>query len=217
MLQQTVVDKPQKYETCAQDCSRTKTDNIATPPISLSCALKTRLQHGKNRTPSYPPPHLVPGTSHRSSSISPCRSSLSMTATNDHNKQPTASNSWGVPGTVAACLATATILSSSIAAEASIAGVYADGSPLGDLERHGAPTMMVLSEGESVEGRADVTGLVAEMKSADSAGRLLNTMVKINDVVDADEEGVLENPFAKEVRRREGSNRNRTVVFCCIV
>lgn len=138
-----------------------------------------------------------------------------MTATNDHNKQPT--DSWSaVPGAVAACLATATILSSSIAADASIAGLYTDGSPLGDLERRGAPTMMVLSEGESADGRADVTGLVSDLKRADSAERLLNTMVKINDVVDADEEGVLENPFAKEVRTSEGCG-NRVVDFCSVL
>ena len=59
---------------------------------------------------------------------------------------------------------------------------------------------MVLAEaGESAEGRADVTGLVSDLKRGESAESVLNTMVKINEVVDADEDGLLENPFAREV------------------
>lgn len=73
------------------------------------------------------------------------------------------------------------------------------GSPL--ESSHGAPTMMVLAEvGESADGRADVSGLVSDLVKADTAEGVLNTMVRINDVVDSDEEGLLENSFAKEVR-----------------
>lgn len=72
--------------------------------------------------------------------------------------------------------------------------------------RGGAPTntmMLVADEGDytSADGRADVSQIVSELKKADRADSVLNSMVKINDVVDADEDGLLENPFAKEVRR----------------
>lgn len=71
--------------------------------------------------------------------------------------------------------------------------------------RGGAPIsamMLVADEGgyTSADGRADVSQIVAELKKADRADSVLNSMVKINDVVDADEDGLLENPFAKEVR-----------------
>lgn len=61
--------------------------------------------------------------------------------------------------------------------------------------------MMVLSEADDTAGgRTDATGsLASELRRADKAESVLNTMVKINDVVDGDEEGVLENTFAKEV------------------
>lgn len=59
---------------------------------------------------------------------------------------------------------------------------------------------MVLAEaGESADGRADVTGLVSDLKRGQTAESVLNTMVKINEAVDADEDGLLENPFAREV------------------
>ena len=62
--------------------------------------------------------------------------------------------------------------------------------------------MLLADEGDSTssDGRADVSDLVSELKRADRADLVLNSMVKINDVVDADEDGVLENPFAAEVR-----------------
>lgn len=65
--------------------------------------------------------------------------------------------------------------------------------------------MLLADEGDptSSDGRADVSDLVSELKRADRADLVLNSMVKINDVVDADEDGVLENPFAAEVRCRE--------------
>lgn len=100
-------------------------------------------------------------------------------------------------GTAAACLATATIVSSSLPADA---------FPISELrsERQGAPTLMVLAEaGESVDGRADVTGLVSDLKRGESAESVLNTMIKINEAVDTDEDGLLENPFAREVSALE--------------
>lgn len=79
-----------------------------------------------------------------------------------------------------------------------------------DMGLHGrgeAPTsavMLLADEGDSTssDGRADVSELVLELKKADRADSVLNSMVKINDVVDSDEDGVLENPFATEVRCR---------------
>lgn len=61
--------------------------------------------------------------------------------------------------------------------------------------------MVLADEGDfsSADGRADVSQLVLELKKADRPDTLLNSMVKINDVVDGDEDGVLENPFAAEV------------------
>lgn len=115
---------------------------------------------------------------------------------NDHDRETTTTPSWSVLGTAAACLATATIASSSLPADAFPISELS----LGRSERHGAPTLMVLAEaGESAEGRADVTGLVSDLKRGESAESVLNTMVKINEVVDADEDGLLENPFAREV------------------
>eukprot|EP00904_Undaria_pinnatifida_P000166 jgi/Undpi1/1014/HiC_scaffold_10.g04478.m1 len=129
--------------------------------------------------------------------MSPCRSPAPSMTSNDHDRQTTATStpSWSVLGTAAACLATATIATSSLPADA---------SPLPELssarsERHGAPTLMVLAEaGESADGRADVTGLVSDLKRGQTAESVLNTMVKINEAVDADEDGLLENPFARE-------------------
>ena len=40
---------------------------------------------------------------------------------------------------------------------------------------------------------------MSDLKRGESAESVLNTMVKINEVVDADEDGLLENPFAREV------------------
>lgn len=100
-------------------------------------------------------------------------------------------------GTAAACLATATIVSSSLPADA---------FPISELrsERHGAPRLMVLAEaGESADERADVTGLMSDLKRGGSAESVLNTMIKINEAVDADEDGLLENPFAREVSALE--------------
>lgn len=61
--------------------------------------------------------------------------------------------------------------------------------------------MVLADDGDfsSADGRADVSQLVLELKKADRPDTLLNSMVKINDVVDGDEDGVLENPFAAEV------------------
>ena len=111
--------------------------------------------------------------------------------------------SWSAASrTAAACLATAAILSSSLPAGAGLVG--------GDLGsslmpgRGGAPVnamMLVADEGElaSADGRADVTQIISELRKADRADSVLNSMVKINDAVDSDEDGLLENPFAKEV------------------
>lgn len=119
-----------------------------------------------------------------------------------------AAPSWSVASrTVAACLATAAILSSSLPAGAGVGGGDVD---TGLLQGRGAvPTgavMLLADEGDlmstSSGGRADVSQLVLELKRADRADSVLNSMVKINDVVDADEDGVLENPFAAEVRYR---------------
>lgn len=111
---------------------------------------------------------------------------------------------WSIASrTAAACLATAAILSSSLPAGAGVGGGPSD---VGLLHRSvAAPTsaMMLLADQEdftSSDGRADVSELVPELKKADRADLVLNSMVKINDVVDADEDGVLENSFASEVR-----------------
>lgn len=120
---------------------------------------------------------------------------------NDHDRQTTTTPSWSVLGAAAACLATATIASSSLPADA---------FPTAELrsERHGAPTLMVLAEaGESADGRADVTGLVSDLERGQSAESVLNTMVKINEAVDSDEDGLLENPFAREVSALEVGGR----------
>ncbi|CAM9237778.1 unnamed protein product [Ectocarpus sp. 4 AP-2014] len=111
-------------------------------------------------------------------------------------------SAWsGACRTAATCLATAAILSSSLPAGA------ASGSGGGTHDLDGgrgsssANVFMVLAdEGDfsSADGRADVSQLVLELKKADRPDTLLNSMVKINDVVDGDEDGVLENPFAAE-------------------
>lgn len=117
---------------------------------------------------------------------------------NDHDRKTTTTTtpSWSVLGAAAACLATATIATSSLPADAfSLSELSSARS-----ERHGAPTLVVLAEaGESADGRADVTGLVSDIKTGKTAESVLNTMVKINEAVDADEDGLLENPFAREV------------------
>lgn len=131
---------------------------------------------------------------------------------NDHHNDNTRTTekatvpSWSVASrTAAACLATAAILSSSLPAGAGVGGGHSD---IGLLQGRGAaPTsaiMLLADEGDSTssDGRADVSQLVSELKKADRADLVLNSMVKINDVVDADEDGVLENPFAAEVRCR---------------
>lgn len=127
----------------------------------------------------------------------------------DDNTQTTkkaTAPSWSVASrTAAACLATAAILSSCLPASAGVGGGHLD---IGLLQGNGAaPTsavMLLADEGDSTssDGRADVSELVSELKKANRADSVLNSMVKINDVVDADEDGVLENPFAAEVRCR---------------
>ncbi|CAM9143166.1 unnamed protein product [Pylaiella littoralis] len=127
------------------------------------------------------------------------------------NAASSAAPAWAAASrTAVACLATAAILSSSLstaAAHASsslspgVCGGYLDrGLPHGS--RGGAPTsvvMLLADDGTtSADGRADVGQLVSELNKADRADTLLNSMIKINEVVDADEDGVLENPFATE-------------------
>ncbi|CAM9856482.1 unnamed protein product [Ectocarpus fasciculatus] len=118
----------------------------------------------------------------------------------DKQTADTKTTAWsGACRTAAACLATATILSSTLPAGA------APGSGVGHLDggRGSSPAnvlMVLADEGDfsSADGRADVSQLVLELKKADKPDTLLNSMVKINDVVDGDEDGVLENPFAAE-------------------
>lgn len=82
-----------------------------------------------------------------------------------------------------------------------------------------APTSVVMmladddgTTSAAADGRADVSQLVSELKRADRADTLLNSMIKINDVVDADEDGLLENPFATEVSGWVGARRSCGVV-----
>lgn len=113
--------------------------------------------------------------------------------------------SWSVASrTAAACLATAAILSSSLPAGAGVVGGHLDTGLHGQQGAPASAVMLLADDGDSTssDGRADVSELVLELKRADRADLVLNSMVKINDVVDADEDGVLENPFAAEVRCR---------------
>lgn len=96
------------------------------------------------------------------------------------------------------------------------------GLPVGGGESgalyNGVPTTLVLSVSDENGGDSsrsngdmgvvgDVPSLLSELRQADRADRLLNTMVKINDMVDTDEEGLLENPFEKEVKLRSHTIR----------
>lgn len=128
-------------------------------------------------------------------------------------RTPTASGSNSPLNKAAAALiATAAIISSSsIPADAALLGAYiTDG---GDgFHRHGAMTALVLSDessnnenavdftgGANDSGAVDVGGLVSELKRGQDGKAVLSTMIKINKIVDADEEGVLENSSAREV------------------
>ena len=162
----------------------------------------------------------LPAPSRRSSNagrqvVSSCRALPRVTSDSNSNnnrhhedsKQTTekeAPPSWSVASrTAAACLATAAILSSSLPAGAGVVGGHLDTRLLPGRGAVPASAVMLLAdEGDSTssDGRADVSDLVSELKRADRADLVLNSMVKINDVVDADEDGVLENPFAAEVR-----------------
>ncbi len=173
-----------------------------------------------------PPLLFLPSASIRSSSsssrsprwkvVSSGRPLPSMTTAGSHDEshdlhedyaqtaKTEAASFWSAASTTAAaCLATAVILSSSLPAGAGVVGGdFGSGSSL--PWRGGAPMntmMLVADEGDytSPDGRADVSQMVSELKKADRADSVLNSMVKINDVVDADEDGLLENPFAKEV------------------
>ncbi|CAM9416371.1 unnamed protein product [Ectocarpus sp. 6 AP-2014] len=136
------------------------------------------------------------------------RSPLGMTTSDGglhHDDKQTGeakTSAWsGACRTAAACLATAAILSSSLPAGAA-SGSRGDSHHL-DGGRGSSPAnvlIMLADEGDfsSADGRADVSQLVLELKKADRPDTLLNSMVKINDVVDGDEDGVLENPFAAE-------------------
>lgn len=116
-----------------------------------------------------------------------------------------AAPSWSTASkTAAACLATAAILSSSIPAGAAHASLGVGGGSIEGMQHGGgAGVVMLLADDDggstSADGRADVSQLMLGLKKADTADTLLNSMVKINDVLDADEDGVLENPFAAEV------------------
>lgn len=114
----------------------------------------------------------------------------------------------------AACLATA-IISSSIPAGASVTE-FSAGSDAGRndvLKSYGVSTVLILSKEESRSSldpsaldvapseTKDVPGLVAELRGATKSDRLLGTMIKINQMVEDDTEGLAEDPFAKEVGR----------------
>eukprot|EP00903_Cladosiphon_okamuranus_P013879 g12910.t2 len=151
----------------------------------------------------------------RRQAVTSCRSLPRMTSgggrDSDHDHGGTARTtekaaapSWAEASrTAAACLATAAILSSSLPAGAGVCDGHLD---TGLLPGTGAsPTsavMLLADEGDSPstssQDRADVSQLVLELKRADRADSVLNSMVKINDVVDADEDGVLENRFEAE-------------------
>ncbi|CAN0238706.1 unnamed protein product [Ascophyllum nodosum] len=124
--------------------------------------------------------------------------------------------------TAAACLA-ATIVSSSVPMDAgAIAGLLPSSNC---LDWSGAQTMLVLAEEDSLTatGGVGIPALVPELKKADSSESLLSTMIKINDAVDADEEGLLENTIERESvvnglfeRRRAGGeawNQETEAVF----
>ncbi|CAM9117371.1 unnamed protein product [Scytosiphon promiscuus] len=126
---------------------------------------------------------------------------------NNESAESAAAPSWSKASrTAAACLATAAILSTSIPAGAAHASLTASGVGGGGFDGMqrggGGGVVMLLADNEggstSADGRADVSQLMLELKRADKPDTLLNSMVKINDVLDADEDGVLENPFAAE-------------------
>lgn len=100
------------------------------------------------------------------------------------------------PATAVALLA-ATVISSSVSPDA---GALTELSPSRSSNWGGAQTILVLSDENDSASIGGISGLISELKREDTPESLLGTMIKINDVVDADEEGLLEDPFAREVR-----------------
>lgn len=100
------------------------------------------------------------------------------------------------PATAVALLA-ATVVSSSVPLDA---GALTELSPSRSSNWGGAQTILVLSDENDSTSVGSISGLISELKRGDTPEGLLSTMVKINDVVDADEEGLLEDPFQREVR-----------------
>lgn len=119
-------------------------------------------------------------------------------------------------------MATATILTSTVPADAANTGFGLPGmvdASANTVQRRGVPTTLVLAAGEddasimgsgavgNGEGVTDVANLVKELKGGRDGKELLGTMIKINDIVDGDEEGVVENSFAKQVKLKRSSNQ----------
>ena len=75
--------------------------------------------------------------------------------------------------------------------------------------------MLVLAEEDSLTatGGVGIPALVPELKKADSSESLLSTMIKINDAVDADEEGLLENTIEREVRSMDHVNGTNMLII----
>lgn len=137
-------------------------------------------------------------------------------ASGRHKRTPSSSNKHTNPFHVAAAafLATATILSSVVPADAANTGFGLPGTvdaSAKTFQRHGVPTTLVLAAGDDDAGIVgsgavggggrvtDVADLVKELKGGRDEKELLGTMIKINEIVDADEEGIVENSFAKQV------------------
>lgn len=115
-----------------------------------------------------------------------------------------------LPHVALACLATATILSASEPVEAMLS--ESPTSMGGSVQhRDWASTTVLLSENEqastldssvlSVAPSAtnDIPGLVSELRGSQRPDGVLSAIIKINDMVNADTEGLNEDTVAKEV------------------
>lgn len=95
----------------------------------------------------------------------------------------------------AVCLATVVAtLSASTSADAALLELQ------GDCGTRASPSVFVASDDGGLDAGTStgVQGLVSELGRAQGAESVLNAMIKINEAVDSDQEGLSEDPFARE-------------------
>lgn len=115
-----------------------------------------------------------------------------------------------LPHVALACLATATIISASAPVEAMLSeSPTSMGTSV--QHRHGAPTTILLSENEqpsTLDSSAlnvapsatnNIPGLVSELRGSQRPDGVLSAIIKINDMMNADTDGLNEDTVAKEV------------------